>query len=206
MSGYNTPEDDNNDSPLLIRIPNSGDAAAVDRAVGARLAELTPEQQAAMPIPTPTEVSRGGLIGDVKESLSGTPQDQIELSRLSDDLGVLKARVVKIRATGSMVPRQLENEVIAKENSLNYQADRMRASTPDPAVAEAEADNALLLSAYKTDMQSAVRSMMKSERVTRDTALGLVEKQIAAFGAAKVLPQFGRIEARMAIKYPQSDA
>lgn len=198
-------DNDHNETPLIIRTPNSGDADAVDRQVGEQLGKLTIGEQANLTIPTPAEVSRHGLAGDIQDSYAGKDQQNIELSRLQNNLEVVKLEVVKARAQG-YVPNELMNRFNAAANSYQYQADAIRRTTPDPASVEAESDNALLLSAYKTGMEGAVNRMMNEHRVDRGTALGLVAEQRAALGDAAVLPQYASIKARMDAKYPKDDS
>ena len=57
------------------------------------------------------EQSRAARAGDFKESLIGIDQRSMELSRLSDELGVLQAEAEQIQSRGQTIPLRLANEI-----------------------------------------------------------------------------------------------
>lgn len=192
------------DSPLLIRkiTTDVPDAEKVTMETLKKLNTLTPEQLSNLDIPTPQEQHSAGVRGDWKDNLAGNSQDEIAVSRMSDELATLQAEEAKYIANGSTVPLTLQNALIAKTNSLNYQLQAMRNAAVDPATEEFDSDRELMLSSYRTDMSVAVNRMMKDERVDKPTAMTLVQQKIDTFGAASELPQYARIKARMSLKYP----
>ena len=97
------------DSPLLIPkiTTDFPDAEQVQLQTGEKLSSLTPEQRANLSIPSPQEQHSAGVRGDWQDSLAGLTQDQIDVSRMSEELTALQAEEVKLIASGSQVPLKL---------------------------------------------------------------------------------------------------
>ena len=200
-------DDATEEAPLVPRIKTGGnDAEQVMLQNQQKLSILTPAQRAGMTIPTPQETSRSGVTGDFAEMGTGLSQDQIDVSRLSEELGTLQAQEAKLIAQGSFVPTTLRNAIRAKANSIDFQMQAMRNTTPDPVAVEFKQDQELLLKAYEKDMESAVLRMQRDKRVNKQHAEELVLRKIKTFGNAEILPQFASIAARMALKYPDSNS
>ena len=196
---------DGNDPLLIPRIKTDfPDSEQVTMEVQRKFSGVTPEVRANMEIPTAKDLNAAATRGDWQENLGGNTQDEIALSRLSNELEVLQAEASKLQAAGSSIPTTLRNAIRAKSNSLDYQAQAMRNAAVDPVETEFNADRETMLSSYKTDMQLAVSQMMRAERVDKPTAMQLVTAKIDTFGMASELPQFARIQARMQRKYPGS--
>ena len=68
----------------------------------------------------------------------------------------------------------------------------------------AKADTELLRSLYETDFESAVRRTMRQHGVNKQLGREITLQLIAATSESEVLPQYARVAARMAKKYPQS--
>ena len=117
---------------------------------------------------------------------------------------MLQAKAEKLTANGQAIPLKLANELTAAHNPLDFQLDRLRATTEEPLTAEAKADQELLLSSYETDMSAAILRMQRMHGVNRQLAMELVQQLIDTKGIADVLPQHARIAARMQAKYPKS--
>ena len=192
--------------PLIPRIPNRGDANAVEAEVAGKLMPLGHEGVASIKIPTAAETKRSSLKGDFQESQQDYSQQEMEISRLSGELEVLTAKAIKISASGGSIPLKLQNEITAKKNTIDFQYSRMQATTLDPAIAELETDQNLLISSYEQDMKTAVNRMQREHGVNRQLGMQLVQQMIEAVGVEKVLPHYARVNARMQSKYPSPDS
>ena len=192
------------DELRIPRIKNRGDANAVEAEAAGKLMKLGHEKAASITIPTPQEVNAASRKGDFQESQQDYSQSHMEISRLSSALEVLTAKAIKISAGGGSIPLQLANEITVKKNTIDFQMDRLRATTEEPATTMAKADSELLRSIYETDFSAAVRRTMRLHGVNKATGIELTNQLIAATSEAEVLPQYARVAARMATKYPQS--
>ena len=123
-----------------------------------------------------------------------------------DEVAVLQAKVEKHQANGQAVPLQLANEMTAKLNSYQFQVDRLRATTEEPATAEAKRDTELLRSIYETDFEAAVRRTMRQHGVNKQLGREITLQLIEATGEANVLPQYHRVNERLKRKYPASNS
>ena len=192
--------------PLRLRRIKTG--GAVDELQGeldAKLYGLPSDQRANLAIPTAKEQSSSELEGDNRENMLGRTQQSIEISRLSDRLAVLTATTAKMHANGEAIPLKLANEITSLQNTIDFQVDRMNATTPDPAVEEAQRDEDLLVSAFENDMTAAVGRMCRQHGVDKAMGMTLVQQMINAVGIEKVLPHYAKANARINKKSPPAD-
>lgn len=196
--------DDNN--PMLIpRIKTDfPDAEQVQLRTSEKLSSLTPEQRANLTIPSAQEQHSAGVRGDWQDGLAGHTQDQVDVSRMSEELTALQAEEAKLIASGSTVPLKLKNALRAKANSLNYQMAAMRRGAVDPVTEEFANDRQTMLDSYKTEKRLVVNAMMREEKTTREHAEKLIDQKIEVFGFEDVMPRYARVLARMQAKYPDT--
>lgn len=153
----------------------------------------------------PKALHKAELEGDHRESTLGRSQGDIEISRLSARLALLKQE--HARRGGPNIDSygnadSLTNEITALERTLDWQR-RMRASRIEQeTTAAVERDRGFLTSAYETDFVAAVNRELAAQKakglhLTNAEAADAVKARIALEGEAVVLPQYARVKARL---------